>query len=214
MELRAERGMTLIEATIILTVIAILTAAAAPVASRTIERSRLARAVTDAKAITTAVSNYVIDAPATFRQPRVQGNLGTSPEVDMLVSDGDIPPVGGTGDARWDDPVSSVGPGIVTDFIENHMLQNEPFDDPSVPYGTFWRGAYINGPIDPDPWGNRYAVNTEWLGGTAAERRNDTFVLSSGPNEQTDTLFMMDGAVATDDDIIVIIRRDTDQLVP
>lgn len=213
MRFRSERGVTLIEITIVLTVVAILTAAASPIASRTVERSRLSRAVEDARAISTAVSNYVLDASATFRQPHADGNAGGSAEVDLLVSDGDIPTT--NTDAFWDDPVGQLGPGIVTDFIENHMLQNEPFDDPvNNAYGTFWRGAYINGPIDPDPWGNRYMVNTEWLDGTAAERRNDTFVLSVGPNEQTDTIWQQDGAVAGDDDIIIIVRRDTGSLVP
>jgi prepilin-type N-terminal cleavage/methylation domain-containing protein len=207
-----ERGITLIEITIVLTVVAILTAAAAPLASRTVERSRQVRALEDLEAIATAVSNYVTDAPANFRQPHVQGDVAGSAEVDLLVSDGDTPPT--IVSVEWDDPVGQLGPGIVTDFLENHVLQNEPFDDPTHPYGSFWRGAYINGPIDPDPWGNRYAVNAEWLDGTAAERRNDTFVLSAGPNEQTDTAWQLDGAVAGDDDLIIIIRRDTNLTVP
>jgi type II secretory pathway pseudopilin PulG len=210
-----ERGVTLAEITIVLMAVAILTSAIAPIASRTVERSRQARALEDLRAIATGVSNYVTDATTTYRQPHAQGDSGSSAEVDLLVSDGDIPrEIGPAGHANWADPVGQAGPGLVADFIENHMVRNAPFGDPTHPYGTFWRGAYINGPIDPDPWGNRYAVNTEWLDGSTAERRNDTFVLSSGPDEQIDTAWQMDGAVAGDDDLIIIIRRDTNATVP
>jgi prepilin-type N-terminal cleavage/methylation domain-containing protein len=214
---RLERGMTLIEVTIVLTVIGILTAASMPIASRTIERGRLSRALVDMQAISASLSQFLLDIP--HRGPKAIGTAGGSADVDLLVSDGDIPEIG-AGDANWDDPVGLFGPGLVTDFLDNHILQNEPFDTPVLdanagPYAAGgWRGAYIQGPIDPDPWGNRYAVNTAWLEGTATERRNDTFVLSVGPNEVIDTAWQMDGAVSGDDDMIVIVRRDTNELVP
>lgn len=213
MSRHGERGVTLIEITVVLMAVAILTAAAAPIASRTVERSRLARAKTDEQAISTAMSNFITDAGATYRQPRADGNNAASAEVDMLVGDGDTPE--SNTDTNWTDPVGQFGPGAVVDFIENHLVQNEPFDDPvNNAYGTFWRGAYLQGPVDPDPWGNRYMINTEWLNGTATEMRNDTFVLSAGPNELTDTFWQQDGAVPGDDDLIVVIRRDLGLTVP
>jgi hypothetical protein len=132
------------------------------------------------------------------------------------VSDGDIPPenAGGT---EWSSPVDILGT-IVCDLFENHIVRNQPFGNASAvvgppasgPYSsTSWRGAYINAPVGPDPWGNRYAMNTMNLDGTANERRIDTFVMSAGPDEQIDTAWSMDGAVAGDDDIIVILRRDS-----
>jgi hypothetical protein len=134
----------------------------------------------------------------------------------MLVSDGDIPLLG-AGHTNWLFPVSQTG-GMTVDFLERHLITNLPFDGALVanrPYPTnAWQGAYINGPIDPDPWGNRYMVNTEWCEGTVAERLNDVFVVTAGPNELIDTQWQMNGAVAGDDDMIVIVRRGTAQLVP
>ena len=216
----SEQGVTLVEITVVLMVVAILTSAAAPIASRTIERARLSRAITDMQAIRTALSTFIIDIPASFRGPKIDasgaGNATTN-EVDMLVSDGDIPPLG-AGHANWLNPVSQSG-AMAVDFLENHIVKNIPYAGAipltNLPYATGgWHGAYINGPLDPDPWGNRYMVNTEWLEGTVAERRNDTFVLTAGPNELTDTQWTMDGAVAGDDDMIVIVRRGTGELVP
>ena len=77
-----------------------------------------------------------------------------------------------------------------------------------------WRGAYISAPVDPDPWGNRYAVNVQWLQGTSTERKNDVIVLSTGPDEQIDTAFEADGITPGDDDIIVVVRRDIGLTTP
>ena len=49
--------------------------------------------------------------------------------------------------------------GLICDFLENHLVMNQPFEDVSKLYPTSgannWRGAYISAPVDPDPWGNR-----------------------------------------------------------
>ena len=68
--------------------------------------------------------------------------------------------------------------------------------------GTEWRGAYLTSPVDPDPWGNRYAVNVEFLtGGT-----QDVVVMSAGPDEQVDSPYAGDGLTAGDDDLFVLVE--------
>ena len=61
-----------------------------------------------------------------------------------------------------------------------------------------WRGAYLPGPIGPDPWGTRYAVNVEFLaralGAGPSGNVNDVFVISAGPDRVVDTRFDVDGA--------------------
>jgi type II secretory pathway pseudopilin PulG len=203
----------------VLAAVAILTAIAAPVASRTVDRARLTRAMTDEAAIKSALLAFLSDLPG-YQGPVVNGTSSLSSAVQMLVSDGDIPrEVSAGGDSRWQDPVDSAGGGtLIVDFIENHLVQNEPFDDPSKAYPTalinIWRGAYLNAPIDPDPWGNRYAVNVQFLQGTTANRKNDVFVLSAGPDEQIDTAYQVDGITPGDDDLIVVVRRDPGLTTP
>lgn len=74
-----------------------------------------------------------------------------------------------------------------------------------------WRGAYLTTPINPDPWGNRYMVNVQFLDTQPDLLANfndmalDVFVLSVGPDEEVDTFFAMDGAFPGDDDEIFII---------
>ena len=68
--------------------------------------------------------------------------------------------------------------------------------------GNPWRGPYMNGPIDADPWGNRYAINAEW---GVSPTNNDTVVYSAGPDEQVDSAYAADGLTAVDDDLVVLV---------
>lgn len=211
----SDKGVTLIEATIVLAVATVLISAMAPVASRTVTTARLSRAVEDTDAIALAIGNFLTDF-TTFTPFTTTGASGGT-TVQVLVSDGDTPRanVGGT---EWDEPVSASG--TVVDFLERHLVTNAPITSGS--YNTAscspvsaptncWRGAYLNAPVDSDPWGNRYAVNTQYLRATTA---NDVFVLSSGPDEEIDTAFAVNGAIPGDDDIISVIRRDVGGTVP
>jgi len=100
-------------------------------------------------------------------------------------------------------------------FLENHLVLNSSLGGAGSysTAATGWKGAYINAPVDPDPWGNRYAVNTAYL---AASTANDVIVMSAGPDEEIDTQYVWTtgGAYPGDDDIITVIRRDSALGVP
>ena len=103
----------------------------------------------------------------------------------------------------------------LVDFLERHLVTNTPAGGA---YSTVaaWKGAYLSAPVEPDPWGNRYAVNTQFLKATnpATLTSNDVFVLSAGPDEQIDTVFTKNGITPGDDDIINVVRRDLNATVP
>lgn len=202
-------GVTLIEATIVLTVAAILAAAAAPVASRTLDRAKLTRASDDADAIKTAINTFV-STFTSFTPFTTTGTSGGS-TVEMLVGDGDIP-ASAVGATIWDDVVNPAAATQV-DFLERHLVTNTPGGAGAYSTGVAnpWRGAYIDAPIDPDPWGNRYAVNVNYFRTTTT---NDVFVLSAGPDEEINTAFTVNGATPGGDDIIAIVRRDAGLTVP
>ena len=216
----SSRGITLVEATIVLAVVAIVTALAAPSASRTLDRAREARAIGDAEAIKTAMINFGDDLNS-YRGFNIDGSSSSGDQVEMAVSDGDTPiEVSFDGDERWICPVAvTPDPACdVTDFLENHLVLNNPFagsnlDAYPLSGGNTWRGAYLNAPVDPDPWGNRYAVNVRYLQ-APSETKNDVIVLSAGPDEQIDTAYEKDGIFPGDDDIIVVINRNKATPVP
>lgn len=235
----AERGVSILEVTIVLLAISILTGAIAPAAKRSIDLARLDRAVSDEAAIKTAVVNFLTEN-ATFTTGFTINGVAAGTPPDTLVSDGDIPskcnPTEGCTNAPlWTNVVDNTG-GL-TDFLERHLVTNNPRGSAANDYPVgvaAWRGAYLNAPINPDPWGNRYAVNTRWLGTNSAcvTRSNDVFVLSAGPDEAIDTPHRFDirddtgvvsclaGTTGTRaaypgaDDLITIIRRDTGATTP
>lgn len=127
---------------------------------------------------------------------------------------------------------------VVTDFLEYHIATNEPFADPDNAYRTplhlvngnpaqvfaydghggfnsefAWRGPYMTAPIDPDPWGNRYAANVRHLDPRAAVAApfggftEDVIVLSAGPDEEIETPFARDGVTPGDDDIVYVVAH-------
>jgi type II secretory pathway pseudopilin PulG len=255
---RSEAGLTLIESSVILAVISLLTAILAPEVQGYIDRARQARTREDEQTIATAVQNFISDVGES--QFLLDGNgasAGTPPtrtdagRVNLLVSDGDIPLLAAANNTStlWTSIVNAAG---TVDTLENHLVENarntagaEPKDTakryrtPSdintgggggnidfaraesggfnAPYA--WRGPYLRGPVDSDPWGNRYAVNTVFLDPTVTATiggvngafvaadypRLDVFVLSAGPDEEIDTPVAQDGAVPGDDDFIYIV---------
>jgi hypothetical protein len=131
--------------------------------------------------------------------------VSSGTDVEILVSDGDIPrEVSATGSVEWQRPVDNAS-GLV-DFLERHLVTNNPRGNVANDYpttgGSPWRGAYLTAPVDPDPWGNRYAVNVEFLTGGS----DDVVVLSAGPDEQIDSDYQDNGLTAVDDDLIVLVE--------
>src|SRR5688572_11779837 len=128
---RGSRGFSLIEATIVVTAVALLSAAAAPSASRAIDRARMSRAIDDMEALKTAIFSFRSDVFDGF----TENGLGSGDQVEMLVSDGDIPVDASITDdngalagtlMRWDDVVgdNDGAAGLTVDWFEGHLVLN------------------------------------------------------------------------------------------
>jgi len=210
LKLTQERGVTILEATIVLAVAALLIAAAAPATSRTLDTARLSRAVSDTDAIAAAIHNFITDNSFV---PFTSTGASGGDIIEVLVSDGDIPALGTGGGANWDDVVNCCAGAVDVAFLERHLVTNSDLGGVGsyTTGATGWRGAYINAPVDPDPWGNRYAVNVEYL---KTSTTNDTFVLSAGPDEEITTAYTLNGAFPSGDDLTSVVRRDVGLTVP
>jgi type II secretory pathway pseudopilin PulG len=243
---------SLVEASILLSVAAVLASIMAPSIGSYMDSARQARAREDVRVIAGAIQDFIADNAE--HQFLIDGSNGTTNEpptradanrVNLLVSDGDVPALSGAlaAETFWTGAVN----GGAIDTLSNHLIENSPaeaggarYRNPSditvatpggnnidfsrssssgfnAPYA--WRGSYLRGPVDPDPWGNRYAVNVAFLDpsataavagitagfGTADYPRLDVFVLSAGPDEEIDTRSAQDGAVPGDDDVIEVV---------
>jgi type II secretory pathway pseudopilin PulG len=194
----SERGLSLIEATIILMVLATLTAVISPVAGNYIQDSRNSAAKADAETIGSGVLALLRDTGS--RCLRVAGTTDCTKanRVDLLVTSGSNPRgLSTTAAANIVLPDSEAATNATVnwlpsanaptqqDLLEDQLIENDnptPYATPTYTAGggprmkLGWRGAYLTGPITVDPWNARYQVNTIFL--TVA---NDAIDAAPGP---------------------------------
>jgi hypothetical protein len=198
-----EAGLTLIEVTLMLLVTIALVGALTPSIAATVRHAEAAAATTSMTAIQLQLLAALNDMSySDFTRDGVKNSTA----VELLVGDGDIPrDLAATGSAEWQRPVDNAT-GLV-DFLERHLVTNNPRGNAANAYAPpgnsgAWRGAYLDGPIDPDPWGNRFAVNAEFFGNATP----DVVVYSAGPDEQIDGAYSGNPLVAVDDDLLVLVE--------
>jgi type II secretory pathway pseudopilin PulG len=233
---RSERGLSLVEATIILMVLAVLTSVLAPSIGDYVNDARQTAAKADVEGLSLSVARMLRDTglPFPVRTAGASPSKASTNRVDLLVSEGQLPTVtAGTGAAasaagyviqnaiEWNDPI-----GVEVELATDHLVTNAnqyttvTFPAPAGPRpGLGWRGGYLSNATGPDPWGVRYACATVWLNpgsdvvGAANKGTNhDAFCLSAGAdgNVDTDIESTANGGVAVlGDDIIFIIQGTT-----
>jgi len=194
--LRAQRGMSMVEATIILMVLSVLAAALAPSARAYVEDARNVKAKGDVEAIASSIDQLMRDTG--MRCLSLNGSScanSTSGRVELLVSGSGVglnePTVvsaaltiagslaSGTSLNWAGDTVSEV-PDARRDLMDDQFATNAP----AYPVPTFaagggprpgvgWRGVYLAAPIDVDPWGYVYQASTLFLA-TASDATDGT----------------------------------------
>jgi type II secretory pathway pseudopilin PulG len=207
---RAEHGISLVEATMILAVMALLTALTAPAIGGFINEGNQTKAAEDVKVIGVALQRMLRDTGETMALANgASTSSGFGPShsssngVPLLGGEGATPAaaVARGGLTNWDSSngspaaaiVSSLAGQLTTNTAGYRTLTGMSVTGNFDPSGgaTFnskfgWRGAYLPDNAGPDPWGRRYAVNAEFLGRISGST-------SGAPNQ-----------VNADNDVIVI----------
>jgi Tfp pilus assembly protein PilE len=242
----SERGLSLVEVTIILMVLSALTAMMAPSASSYIESARGTKAKADIEAIGSAIDQVLRNTGLSClsKNGTSCANVANTGRVELLVSGtvvGDNEPVVVTAsfvapastasglNLNWAGGTSEVD-DTRRDTVERQLVTNGAgytapnFSQSNLVVGVGWRGPYINGPADVDPWGYSYQANTVFLnvatdatdGTTAGTRRggwvNPVMVLSAGSNGVVQTSFGVAGtagATPVGDDIVYVLQGTT-----
>lgn len=197
------RGFSLIEVAVSITIIAILVGMISPLVSRYIDEARVTRAATEAQTIASAMLNFNRDTgkwpifqPVTGQNPLQI--TSTSMIYSVLYAPGNLPQRI-VDSALWN-PATQ---GSIIDQLENNL----PKYSTSGKYA--WRGPYLSSTAS-DPWNNAYLVNASNLafGVTTVA----ALVISAGPNQRIETLYTQSigtgssAVVAGGDDIIARIR--------
>ena len=184
--LRNRVGLSLVEVTIMLLVLMLLTGVLAPSIMDFVRDAQWVKVKEDCEAIGVSVARMMRDVPPCFRLVGTEG-CTVNNRVDLLWSDGTTAGVIGPlssarthytlagGNARgplnWDTGVTAQDGSMEQHLVRNSLVMPYPvpgvlYPD-SVPvgphYGIGWRGPYLSAPIGPDPWGQAYMVNSVFL---------------------------------------------------
>ena len=169
--IHAQRGMTIIEATIVLMVIAMLTAIIAPTAGGYIRDAQQTAAKADVEEIASALTKMLTDTGEAWfvRNGARTGSAtnhgapahGAAARVDMMVSSGTTPVLAATArpaGTDWDDAVDNAA----VQTLENYLVLNTPGNSAANAYRT---SASVdgNGNFDPDE-GRTFNADYAWRG--------------------------------------------------
>jgi len=226
----SDQGLSLVEVSIMLTVLLILAGTLIPVMGDSITSARFVAARNDLSQIAVALVNFQRDVgPLVFdgsRLRQIQSSASSVQPVMVITSDG-APPLGAdrvpieTVNALLVPPglaldAVSIQPWIAspsTDLLDLHLRVNGHHYPESVSGpGTGWNGPYISKGIAGDPWGRQYLVNTGFLPGLPPSAtpcsRCAVFAISAGPNGLIETPFQQPVANAQvfGDDLAVRIQ--------
>ncbi len=216
---------TLVEMTIILSVIAILSAILVPTVMSHVTRSQIIRARQDVKAIGNAINRFYDDVgfvPTT--SDSIDGGPGEN-EIDMMIGPGELPllptepvPVNASTATAAAVLPATVNPSQMNDwltgtadFFSNHLVNNIPgYDLKGGEEQRGWNGPYLSSAPAADPWSMRYMMNVAFMEPSAGVVSADglpkraVFVLSAGPNRIVETAFdqAVTSVVIGGDDIV------------
>jgi type IV pilus assembly protein PilE len=201
-----QRGFTLVEVIVVLSVVLLLTGIAVPMLSSYMEDGRRARAEAECKVVGAAMMSFYKDVgvyPA-------RNSSGTNNYVYSLFTGPTMPST-----SPW-----AAGHNWITwgmnatrgDLLNNHLLVNKPQNTGAAAYATTgsnkWRGPYLAGSSPLDPWGRPYVINVISGFYSNATNYKRLFVISAGPNGRFDTAATATATTdITGDDIGVLMSQ-------
>jgi type II secretory pathway pseudopilin PulG len=189
--LRSERGITILETTVILSVLFILAGAMSPIVSESVNTARAVKARNDASMIAMGLINFQKDLGAdaasyggaavslqSSRLPALLASQGGPPAIEDASGNatGPLAPFlsGSSADeAAAGDPVRAALRAqrrrwreVASIALDDVLITNRTgyrFRRTGE-YGG-WNGPYVSGEVKGDPWGNQYLINSQWLDG-------------------------------------------------
>jgi hypothetical protein len=194
---RGQRGITIIETTVILSVLFILAGAMAPIVSESVNTARAVKARNDASMIAMGLINLQKDlggdalsfgGAATalgeaVHLPEVLASQGAAPEVEAAddVAEAAVAVPLFTRPAAQDASLTGKAQRAAlraqrrrwremrADALDDHLRTNRRGYRYRRPgeYGG-WNGPYVSAEIPGDPWGKKYMINSRFLDGSAS----------------------------------------------
>lgn len=202
-----ERGFTLVEVIVVLSVVLLLTGIAVPMLTSYMNDGRRARAEAECKVLGAAMMSCYKDVgvfPA-------RSATGVNNTVRVLLSGATKPTVNPWSAAHtWATEGMNATQG---DVLDNHLLRNTPNGAGAGAYpitgSNRWRGPYIAGTAPLDPWGRPYIINVISGWDTNVTNNKRLFVLSAGEDGIINTVATATatGAILGDDVGFILSQR-------
>jgi type II secretory pathway pseudopilin PulG len=242
-----QRGMSLVEATIILMVLSVLSAILAPSARDYLEDGRGIKAKADVETIGSAIDRLMrntgslclslsastatpCDTSVTGRVELLVSGAAVNTNEPTVVTTAFTPPNASTtafSPMNWAGDTNEVSDTrrdtmdrqFVTDAAGYAQVTFTSGGGPRT--GVGWRGPYLNGPIDVDPWGYTYQASTVFLAvasnaaaGTGTGQKQggwdrDVVVISAGSNGTIQTAFGSQSTTGVGDDVVYVVQGST-----
>jgi len=192
------KGFTLIELAVVLAIIAVLAGILTPMVTNYLDHSRIARAQADLKTLADAIKLYQRDTG--------QWPVYASPTDYPGTIAGGMALIGGSAGSNPGETATwNVGTALASSSLESYLNGNftQLSTDNVFPKKGF-RGPYLGGNLESDPWGNKYLLTASNLAGSSYH----AFVISAGPDGKLDTTLNQNAtnqfAIANDDTVAVI----------
>ena len=217
---KGQQGLSLIEVTIMLLVLMLLTSVLAPSIFDFVNDAQWVKVKEDCEAIAISVARLHRDVGANLYT--AGGSVYPTNKLDLMISDGTKPTIDlalapnvGFPDVQvknwWGVNSATVAPSAWVDTCERQLITNlgqngvAIYPEPTTPlygpyFGQGWRGAYLSPPCASDPWGHAYEVNNAWapttfgFGAAIVHHMhcNDVFCISAGKDGIISTPFGTD----------------------
>jgi len=205
--------MSLIEATIILMILFLLTAVLSPAIGDYIEDARQTKGKEDVEALGFSIARLQRDVGSCIKiaaatgctmANRVEILHSAGPDIvaaDLGTTAVDFDSAGNlTAPINWDDDdAANIGDTFENQLVINAPDYNTPAESTPTGYtaggpqaGLGWRGAYLSGPIGTDPWGKVYVANVLFLV-VASDANDDTLEGGRRGGWSRDTLVVSAG---------------------
>ncbi len=176
--LRTQKGLSLIEVTIMLLVLMLLTGVLAPSIFDFVNDAKWVKVKEDCEAIGLSIARLARDVGPCLQKTYAAAGCTRANRADVLTSDGTAPTLAAS--ISTDNfSNSNVDVAVVWTTSEDTLDDQLVTNAAAYPNPTFfvvgnefgvgphfnlgWRGAYISAPIGPDPWGKAYLVNSGFL---------------------------------------------------
>jgi type II secretory pathway pseudopilin PulG len=194
--LLSQRGITILETTVILSVLFILAGAMSPIVSESVNTARAVKAKNDAAMIAMGLINLQKDVGADALNLGGAGVAGSSLRLpDLLASQGSAPDVE---DAQTSESGQTAlvplltAPGhsgvsltgdiraatraerrrwreAPTGSLDDHLMNNRRgYRFRRIGEYGGWNGPYVSAEVKGDPWGRQFVINSRWLDGASS----------------------------------------------